>query len=69
MKSYTSPELIYAVSSKFYKSGKRSAATLLKESNERPKRANKIIISFNNILDEKPIPNTIDEALAFIIEN
>lgn len=48
LKSYTSPELTYAISTKLQKSGKRSTALLLKEANESPARANKILKAFKN---------------------
>lgn len=69
LKSYTSPELTYAISTKLQKSGKRSTALLLKEANESPTRANKILKVFKNSDSIKPVPFTVDEALAFIIDN
>lgn len=69
LKSYTSPELTYAILTKFQKSRKRSTALLLKEATESPTQANTILKVFKNSNSIKPVPYTVDEALAFIVDN
>lgn len=69
IKSYTSPELTHAVCTKFQKSGNRSMGKLLKEANTTPTRAKKILKTYKNTNNLKPVPYTEDEALAFLIEN
>lgn len=69
VRSYTSPELCYAASTKCQISGKKSVSKLLNESIKTPTRAKKIMKSYICFEDAKPIPYTTDEALAFLIEN
>lgn len=69
IKSYTSPELTHAVSTKFQKSGNRNMAKLLKEANTTPTRATKILKTYKKTNNLKPVPYTEDEALLFLIEN
>lgn len=67
--SYTSPELVKAISTKLHKSGKRNVVNVLSEAMKTPKRASKIkkILSYSNKL--KPVPYSPDQALAFFIDN
>jgi len=69
VKSYSSPELVMALSTKFQKSGHRSASLLLNDSLTSPTRAIKIRNVINNVGHNKIIPYTANEALAFLIEN
>jgi hypothetical protein len=69
-KSHTSPELRYALSTKYQNSGKICAASLLNQFTTTPTRDKKI----KSVLKEKncerlPVAYTPDEALAFLIEN
>jgi len=69
LKSYISPKLTYAISTKLQKSGKKSTALLLKEANESSTQGNTILKVFKNSDSIKPVPYTVDEALAFIQDN
>lgn len=69
VKSFTSPELTYAVTSKLHKSGKRSAALLFKELTSSPNRALKMRKSLKNTNISLPIPYSPNEAVAFIMDN
>jgi len=69
VKSYSSPELVLALSTKFQKSGQRSASLLLNDSLTSPTRAIKIRNVVNNVDHNKIIPYTANEALAFLIDN
>lgn len=69
VKSYSSPELVLALSTKFQKSGKRSASLLLNDSLASPKRATKMRNIINNVVHNNIIAYTANEALAFLIEN
>lgn len=63
------PENENSCAAKYQISGKRSVSKLFKESIKSPNRAKKIMKSYTCIENAKPIPYTIDEALAFLIEN
>lgn len=69
VKSYSSTELSYAASAKYQISGKRSVSQLFKESIKSPNRAKKIMNSYTCVEDKKPIPYSIDEALALLVDN
>lgn len=69
VKSYTSPELSFAASAKYQLSGKRCVSQLFKESVKSPNRAKKIMNSYTCVEDKKPIPYSIDEALALLMDN
>ncbi|CAI6353070.1 unnamed protein product [Macrosiphum euphorbiae] len=69
VKSYTSPELSFAASAKYQLSGKRCESQLFKESVKSPNRAKQIMNSYTCVEDKKPIPYSIDEALALLVNN
>jgi hypothetical protein len=68
--NFTSPEIRFALRSNYYRSGKRSAAKLVKEMSLTPTRSKKIRIAYvEEMKNKKPRPYTPDETLAFIIDN
>jgi len=69
VKSYSSQELVLALSTKFQKSGKRSSALLLNNSLASPTRATKIKNVITNVDHNKIITYIANEALAFLIKN
>lgn len=69
LKSYSSPEIVYAAQCTLQKSGKRNTAMLLKESLTTPSRSTKIKKAYLSSLSIGITPYTADEALAFILDN
>lgn len=63
----TTPEMQHAAKSKFYKSGNRALADVLKIATSTPQRANKIKKSFDT--KKSIVPYTAEEALGFILDN
>jgi len=70
-KSYTSPEISFAAKNKLHMPGKRAACSIVNESLSSPTRASKIKKSYMASLsiDNAIMPYSVDEALAFFIEN
>lgn len=69
LKSYISPKLQYAVSSKFQISGKRNSAQILKDIIESPTRDRKLKMSITNFNCDSPIPFTNKGALSIMVKN